>query len=89
MEAMASGRPVICLDLGGPAIQVNEQTGSKIEAITPEQTVSEIAAAMQRLSLDSELRVKMGLAGKALIKQHYSWRAKGAELARLYEQIVA
>ena len=89
MEAMAAGRPVICLDLGGPAIQVNEQTGFKIAAITPEQTVFAIAAAMIRLSRDSELRQNMGLAGKTLIEQRYSWRAKGVELARLYEQIAA
>ena len=30
VEAMAAGRPVICLDLGGPALQVTEATGIKV-----------------------------------------------------------
>jgi glycosyltransferase involved in cell wall biosynthesis len=32
-EAMAAGKPVICLDLGGPALQVTEETGFKIPAL--------------------------------------------------------
>jgi glycosyltransferase involved in cell wall biosynthesis len=41
LEAMAAGRPVICLDLGGPASQVTEETGRKIPAISPEQAGSD------------------------------------------------
>ena len=32
-EAMASGRPVICLNLGGQAIQINEETGLKFQPL--------------------------------------------------------
>ena len=35
LEAMAAGRPVICLDLGGPGLQVTEKTGIKVKASTP------------------------------------------------------
>src|SRR2546430_4418443 len=31
LEAMAAGRPVICLDLGGPGYQVTEESGIKID----------------------------------------------------------
>jgi glycosyltransferase involved in cell wall biosynthesis len=30
LEAMAAGKPVICLDLGGPATQVTDKTGYKV-----------------------------------------------------------
>ncbi|MFM6845653.1 MAG: glycosyltransferase family 4 protein, partial [Dolichospermum sp.] len=43
MEAMAAGRPVICLDLGGPAVQVTEETGFKIAADEPYQVVRDLA----------------------------------------------
>jgi glycosyltransferase involved in cell wall biosynthesis len=46
VEAMATGRPVICLNLGGPAVQVTEETGFKIEAHNPEQAVRDLAASM-------------------------------------------
>lgn len=59
-EAMAAGRPVICLDLGGPALQVAEETGFKIPATTPEQVVAGMAQAMLWLARDDALRRRMG-----------------------------
>src|SRR5205085_1454539 len=63
LEAMAAGRPVICLDLGGPALQVTEETGIKVPAIAPEQVVHDLAAALSRLASDPALRVRLGQAG--------------------------
>ena len=54
LEAMAAGRPVVCLDLGGPATQVTEETGIKVPAPVPNQAVSGLAEAMTRLARDSE-----------------------------------
>jgi glycosyltransferase involved in cell wall biosynthesis len=39
LEAMACARPVICLDLGGPATQVTDDAGLRIPAVDPERTV--------------------------------------------------
>lgn len=87
MEAMATGRPVICLDLGGPAVQVTEETGFKVPAHNREQAVSDLAEAMVRLAKDSQLRVRMGQAGQKLVSENYSWEATGQSLAQLYEKI--
>jgi glycosyltransferase involved in cell wall biosynthesis len=87
MEAMATGRPVICLDLGGPAVQVTEATGLKISPVTPEQTAKDLALAMVRLAEDKELRIRMGRAGQKLVKQMYSWEARGEYLTQLYRQV--
>lgn len=88
LEAMAAGRPVVCLDLGGPAVQVTEETGFKIPAHTPEQAVRDLARAMVRLAEDAELRTKMGQAGQKRVREVYSWKLKGQCLARLYEQLL-
>jgi glycosyltransferase involved in cell wall biosynthesis len=88
MEAMAAGRPVLCLDLGGPSVQVTEQTGIKVAAIAPEQAVTDLAAAMVKLATDEKLRSHLGENGKALVRQSYSWQAKGEELSRLYQSVV-
>ncbi|AOY79097.1 glycosyltransferase [Moorena producens JHB] len=89
MEAMAAGRPVICLDLGGPAVQVTQETGFKIQAHHPDQAVADLAKAMVRLAEDSELRKSMGQAGQTLMSQHHSWQIKGERLAKVYQAIAA
>jgi glycosyltransferase involved in cell wall biosynthesis len=88
MEAMSTGRPVICLDLGGPAVQVTEETGFKIAAINPNQAIADLAQAMTTLAKDPELRVRMGQAGQKLVQESYSWEVKGERLAQTYEAIV-
>ena len=60
LEAMAVGKPVICLDLAGASEVVTSETGIKVPAISPEQTVRDLARAMSRLAEDPELRVRMG-----------------------------
>jgi glycosyltransferase involved in cell wall biosynthesis len=79
LEAMAAGRPVICLDLGGPAIQVTKETGIKVPAITPD-----LAAAFSRLAGDPALRVRLGQAGRRRTELDFSWDKKGEWMNRLY-----
>ncbi|QUY44831.1 glycosyltransferase family 4 protein [Acaryochloris marina] len=88
IEAMASGRPVICLDLGGPAIQVTEHTGFKISAQSPEQVIGDLAVAMQKLTHDPNLRIKMGKAGRQRVDKNFSWKVVGECLDKLYEDTV-
>lgn len=87
LEAMAAGRPVICLNLGGPAVQVTKDTGFKVAATEPEQSIDGLAKAMVQLATNAELRLQMGQAGKALVQEQHSWQAKGKQLAQLYESI--
>ena len=84
LEAMASGRPVICLDLGGPALQVTEETGIKVPACTPSQAVTDLAAAMLRLATDPTLRISMGHASQRRVEEHFGWDEKGQLLAAVY-----
>lgn len=87
LEAMAAGCPVICLDLGGPGLQVTEDTGWKIPAHTPEETVKDIATGMLLLAQDPYLRMRMGEAGQKRIKDVFSWEVKGLFFAQIYQQI--
>jgi glycosyltransferase involved in cell wall biosynthesis len=88
LEAMASGRPVICLDLGGPGVQVTETTGFKIAADNPEQSVNDLAKAMIRVATEPDLKIKMGNAGRRRVKDQYNWEEKGKELDKLYKEII-
>jgi len=88
IEAMATGRPVICLNLGGPGVQVTENTGFKVSAINPDQVVSDMSKAMITLADDSELRIRMGQAGQKLVRTSYSLQAQGEHLAQTYEKLL-
>jgi len=89
LEAMATGRPVLCLDLGGPSELVTPDVGIRVAAESPEQAVRDLAEAMVKLAEDHELRVQMGRAGQQKIKDYYSWEAKGKQFAHVYEGLVA
>ena len=87
LEAMCAGRPVICLQLGGPGDQVTHEEGIPISASRPSQTVEEIAAGMVRLYGDPAMRRRMGSAGQARASTHYSWARKARAFSDLYEEI--
>jgi glycosyltransferase involved in cell wall biosynthesis len=88
-EMMGAGRPVICLDLGGPGIQITEETGIKVPGINPDQAVEGLAEAMQKLAGDPELRSRLGAGAKKRVEKVYDWDLKGEYFAQLYEEIVA
>jgi glycosyltransferase involved in cell wall biosynthesis len=88
LEAMAAGRPVICLDLGGPGVQVTPEVGYKISPHSPDQCVCDLAKAMQQLGADPNLRIHLGQAGQRLIKEAYSWTSKVQRQVQSYESIV-
>jgi len=87
LEAMAGGRPVICLDLGGPGAQVTGETGFKIPARAPDQAVQDLARAMVALAEGPQLRARMGQAGKARVATRYAWERKGEWVSALYRRI--
>ena len=87
-EAMAAGRPVICLDLGGPGVQVTEKTGIKIRAVTPEQTVADLAAAMTHLAADPKARIAMGERARVRVKRHFSAEGRATLMNTVYARAV-
>ena len=88
VEAMAAGRPVICLDLGGPALQVTRNTGFKILARLPEQAVKDLTEAMLNLSIDEALRQQMGEAARRRVRDAFSWERRGNEINDIYRRIL-
>ena len=83
LEAMAAGKPVVCLDLGGPAQQVTSETGMKIPANTREQAIADMALAFETLASNADLRARMGEAGRARVRRDFAWSKKPARLLRL------
>ena len=84
LEALAAGRPVVCLDLGGPALQVTEQTGIKVPAKTPEQAIRDLAAAFGRLASDPAFRIRLAEGARQRAELDFSWEKKGEWMNEVY-----
>jgi glycosyltransferase involved in cell wall biosynthesis len=89
VEAMAAGKPVICLDLGGPGLHVTDQCGIKVRPKSPEQAVTDMAAALERLYFDPELRGRMGQAARQRVEQVYDWDRVSERVLEVYRAALA
>ena len=89
VEAMACGRPVICLDTGGPAFHVQDSWGIKVPPRDPASVVDGLAAALGRLAGDPELRKSMGRAGRERVLSFYLWDTLGDRLAEIYSEVLS
>ena len=89
LEAMALGRPVICLDLGGPAIQVSNQAGIKVAANNPQQAIKDIAVAMAQFANNRQLISDFGRNSRELVETNFSWPSKVVTTSALYEKLVS
>lgn len=68
LEAMASGKPIIAVNEGGPReTVVQNKTGMLVNS--PE----EMAIAMERVARDGELTARLGKAGRKRVEKEYSW----------------
>jgi len=86
VEAMAAGKPVVCLDLAGPGFHVTPECGMKITPSSPERTVQALAAALERLCQDKELRLRMGRAARTRAQECYHWDRHGERLREIYRE---
>jgi glycosyltransferase involved in cell wall biosynthesis len=89
LEAMGIGKPVVCLDLGGPAVQVTEETGFKVPAGMPDETIDGLAGAVATLARDPDLRTRMGLAARSRVREHFSWGEKGRQIDGFYDEALS
>jgi glycosyltransferase involved in cell wall biosynthesis len=88
LEAMAAGRPVICLDLGGPALQVTNDTGFKIPADNPQQVVTALKEAMIKIASDSQLFLRMSHSSRARAREAFNWEMKQKWIRDIYDKVL-
>ena len=89
LEAMAAGRPVICLNEGGPGLQVTPETGIAIDPGTEEQTVTRLAQAMARLAEDPGLATTMGSKARHRASEQFSWEEMARRMDAVYREVLA
>jgi glycosyltransferase involved in cell wall biosynthesis len=86
LEAMAAGLPVVATDVGGVGEAVEDgETGFLIPAADSEA----LAAALERLLVDGELRRRLGAAGRARALRLFDVSRYRAAYEELYRRLNA
>ncbi len=100
LEAMACRTPVVGSAVGGiREVVVPEQTGLLVpfapaaaddaRPADPAGFARDLAAAMNRLLGDGELRRRFGEAGRRRVTERYGWPAVAARVAEIYRRVAA
>jgi len=100
LEAMACATPVVATGTGGilevvvdgetgVLVPIEQGSGASFEPANPEQFSHDLAAALNRVLADSDLRERMGAAGRRRVEERFSWGAIAAETVALYERLTS
>jgi glycosyltransferase involved in cell wall biosynthesis len=88
LEAMAAGRPVGCLDIGGPASQITPETGYAAPVNNPEESVAALATFLDRINRDRSLLARMSVKAREHVNQNYTMRKANETMRRFYREAV-
>jgi len=86
LEAMASGKPVIAANWGGPADILDASCGILVEPRDPESLVAGLEQAIVTLASDRKRCASMGGAARAKVLAEYTWPAKIERLVEIYRE---
>ncbi len=89
LEAMAAGRPVGCLDIGGPASQITPATGFAAPATNPAEAVAALANWLARLDRDRQLLAAMSAAARDHVQKNFTMRRINEQMRTFYAEAVA
>lgn len=86
LEAMAAGNPVVATAVGAMADAVmHQRTGW----LVPPRDPARLAAALDRLVEDPQLRLRWGAAGAARVRERFTPAVALGELEALYQRLLA
>lgn len=88
VEAMAAGKPVVCLDIGGPGFHINNKYGIKIKPDNPKQAIKKMADALKLLYCNKRLREKLGRVARKRVESFYLWDRLGERLLEIYKNVL-
>jgi glycosyltransferase involved in cell wall biosynthesis len=87
LEALAAGVPVVCFDHQGVADIVTAESGVKIPVTTPEDAVTRLAAALERLARDRGHALALAEGARRRARD-FDWSLQEARMAEIYRQVL-
>lgn len=87
LEAMALAKPVICLDIGGPGMNVTKDCGIKIPLKDPDQVTRDLSAAMLDLWAHPHVRSRLSESAVEHVRSHHSMQALKDHLNFAYRKL--
>lgn len=88
-EALAAGRPVGCLDIGGPAAQITPEVGFAAPTAKPAEAVTALATFLERLDCDRALLAKMSAAARIHARKSFAMQIIHERMRQFYSEAVA
>jgi glycosyltransferase involved in cell wall biosynthesis len=86
LEALAAGRPVACLDIGGPASQITPETGFAAPATNPAEAVTALANFLEKIDRDRALLATMSAAARVHVRKNFTMRRVNERMRQLYSE---
>jgi glycosyltransferase involved in cell wall biosynthesis len=85
LEALACETPVITTDIVGVSADLKEKNAGL--SVAPKNS-EELAEAIIKLLGDDELRTRMGVNGRNLVKANYTWKGIARKMEKVYYELV-
>ena len=87
LEAMALGLPPLIVDYAGPAELVTDATGWKVPLGDRAAIVDRFSATLTALEADRPALARAGAAGRARVRDAFTWDRKAAQIAQVYDWV--
>lgn len=88
LEAMASGLPVICVDIGGPSISVRSETGFRVAPTNRKSIIRAMANHIAEYSSNRLLMERHGKNARESVAAHFDWNRKSEIMNKIYHQAI-
>ncbi len=88
LEAQANGLPVICLDIGGPATLVTDETAIVVATSNRNEAgvVQGLANAIRKLADDEQCRMAMSRAAAEHVREKMGWGERATGVLQLVDK---
>jgi glycosyltransferase involved in cell wall biosynthesis len=85
LEAMSSGKPVICTDAGGDREMVRDGVNGYV---VPMRDSRALAEKVNLALADADMRSRMGEASRRIAEEEFDWKLIAAQTKRVYEELL-
>ncbi len=88
LEAMALGVVPVIVDYAGPGELVSDRTGYKVPIGSRAEIIARFGALLQQIVADPAPLPGLAAAAQADVQARFTWAAKAAQVARVYEAVL-